>query len=211
MFQAAGAVVRAPGQITPIWPAHATNDIALLIVGSLSQEPASLATPAGFVQVANSPQKGADGTTRLSVFWCRASSAAQQNPVVADSGQYNSAVILTYRNCVITGNPWDITAGGNTASPQAGVSFPSVNTTVPNTLIVNIGSDNLALAGQRISGFANGALAGLSERLDDGYQGTYSDGLWACDGQLSVAGNSGATTANLAGAATQAHLTIALK
>lgn len=73
-FQAAGTAVSGTGAVSPAWPAHATDDIALLFVESGGGEPAPLSTTAGFVAVANSPQATGAGTagTQIAVYWARA-------------------------------------------------------------------------------------------------------------------------------------------
>ena len=48
-FQAAGTAVGATGAVSPAWPAHQIDDIALLFVESTGGQPATLSTPAGFV------------------------------------------------------------------------------------------------------------------------------------------------------------------
>ncbi len=62
-----------------------TGDIAFLVIETCGGEPASLTTPNGFVQVANSPQATGSGTngTQLTVYWCRATSNSMAAPVVA--------------------------------------------------------------------------------------------------------------------------------
>src|SRR5512134_3970928 len=138
-FQAAGGAVNGTGAVTPAWPAHAIHDVALLFVESVGAEPVTLSTPAGFAPVANSPQAvgvGVNGT-RLTVFWARATSTAMPSPTVADPGDHVYARILTYRNVVATGNPWDVTGGSTKVPPPSGtVSVSSVTTSVANTRVV---------------------------------------------------------------------------
>jgi hypothetical protein len=126
-FQAAGAAVSNTIAVSPAWPTHLTNDIALLFVES-ANEAITLSTPAGFVEITNSPQGTgtAAGTaaTRLAVFWCRATSSAMGAPTVADPGDHVIAQILTFRGCVTSGNPWDITAGDVAAVASATVTVP---------------------------------------------------------------------------------------
>src|SRR6478736_5105533 len=108
-YKATGAVQQSTGQLTVPWPVgHATDEVALLVVETAG-EAVTLSTPAGFVAVTNSPQStvtaGQDGATRLSVFWCRATSGAMVSPVVADSGNRQTAFIMTFTGCILTGNP----------------------------------------------------------------------------------------------------------
>ena len=56
------------------------------LLRALEGEAATLSTPAGFVQVTNSPQFTGAGTagTRITVFWARATSTSMAAPTVAD-------------------------------------------------------------------------------------------------------------------------------
>ena len=125
-FQAVGDVVASTGPLTVPWPAgHDVDDVGLLFVES-ANEAVSLTTANGFAAVTNqgTGTGGQATATRLSVFWCRATSAAQAAPVVADSGTRQTAFIMTFRGCIKTGNPWDVFAGNTAASTTAG-SIPS--------------------------------------------------------------------------------------
>src|SRR3989449_4991266 len=95
-FQAAGTSQNGTGAVSPAWPAHAIDDLALLFIESDGSQPATLSTPAGFAAVLNSPQTtGAACTgTTMNVFWARATSTSMSAPTVADSGDHNYAQIL---------------------------------------------------------------------------------------------------------------------
>lgn len=84
------------------WPAsHATNDIAICLVETANQ---SLSTPSGWNDV-NTPS--GSGNTRLHAFWKRATSGAESDCAIGDSGNHQIARIVTYRNCVTSGSPID--------------------------------------------------------------------------------------------------------
>jgi hypothetical protein len=136
-FQGAGTIVRGTGVITPTWPVHQANDVALLFVETANQAP-TLSTPAGFVQITQqgTGTAGTSGATMLTVFWCRATSSSQASPVVADSGDHQVAGIITFRGCITTGNPWDVFAGGVQAAATTNFSIPTVTTTVAEALVV---------------------------------------------------------------------------
>jgi len=82
-YQAAGTAAAATNNITVAWPTHQIGDIGLLIVETANQA-VTLSTPAGFVEVTNSPQgtgtAGGTTATRLSVFWARATSGSMTSP-----------------------------------------------------------------------------------------------------------------------------------
>src|SRR6266850_3955938 len=135
-FQAAGAAVSGTGSVSPAWPTHALDDVALLFIESAGGEPATLSTAAGFVAVTNSPQATGATTagTQITVFWARATSTAMAAPTVADPGNHVYAQILTYRGAINSGNPWDITGGGVKTPATGTVTVTGVTTTVANAL-----------------------------------------------------------------------------
>ncbi len=208
-FQAAGTAVTGTGAVTPTWPAHAINDIALLFVESIGSQAATLSTPAGFAPVPNSPQSTvAGGTgTRLTVFWARATSAAMGAPTVADPGNHAYAQIITYRGAVNAGNPWDVTEGG----VRDDVILSSVSTSVPDTLIVQTVTRDNDLAAAAFSAETNANLTGITERSDAGTASGNGGGFAVWDGTMAAAGATGNTTTAVAVASVNAFLTIALK
>ncbi|MES2354629.1 MAG: DUF6701 domain-containing protein [Pseudomonadota bacterium] len=212
-FQAAGTAVTATGSVSPAWPTHAVDDIALLFIESTGGQPATLSTPAGFAAVTNSPQ--ATGTTtsgtRITVFWARATSTSMATPTVADPGDHVYARIITYRGVINTGNPWDVTGGGVKATSNSAVSLTSVTTTVLNTLIVQVVARNNDRADAEFSGQSNGSLTGISERADGGTTSSNGGGFAVWDGAKATAGATGSTTASIARSTINAFLTIALK
>lgn len=179
-YQDAGAVVRGTGALTVQWPTHAVDDVALLFVETANQA-ATLTTAAGFVEVTNQGigTAGAAAATRLTVFWCRATSAAQAAPVVADSGARQTAFILTFRGCIATGNPWDVFAG-NTAASTTAISIPGATTTVAETRAVMAVSNAAAIAAPMVQPTpVNSSLTNVIKRLStqpDGVGGS-GDGL----------------------------------
>ena len=209
-YQAAGAAVSGTGAVSPAWPAHATNDIALLFVESRGTQAATLSTAAGFTAVANSPQTTSpDGTgTRLTVFWARATSNAMGAPTVADPGDHVYARIITYRGVTTTGNPWDATAGG---VRDGTISLSSITTTVADTLVVQAVSRDNDLATAAFSAQTNANLASIAERADAGTTSGNGGGFAVWDGIKATAGATGITTTTVNVASVNAFLSIALK
>ena len=165
-FQAAGTKDEGTGAISPRWPTHLTNDIALLIVETAGTQPASLSNAQGFVAVTGSPQgdNGSTSGTVLTLFWKRATSASQTAPTLADSGDHQLAQIVTFRNVATSGDPWDVVAGSATAGTgSTSFSIPGATTTMPNTLVVAILASSLASSA---SGWTNADLTGVTERSD---------------------------------------------
>lgn len=174
-YQATGSVVSSTDALTVVWPTHQADDVALLFVESANQA-VTLSTAAGFVAVTNqgTGTGGAAAATALYVFWCRATSAAQASPVVADSGARQTAFIMTFRGCIKTGNPWDVLGGSVAAAASASVSIPTVTTTVVNTLLVAAVSNSLGVTAPtvRVATLSNGALTNLAKRANTQLDGT---------------------------------------
>lgn len=197
---------------TLAWGTHEAGDIALLFIETAGGEPITLSTPSGFEAVPNSPQ--ATGSTvngtQLSVFWCRATSSSMANPVLADSGNHQYGRILVYSGCIDEGDPFDVTAGSVKGTASTSATAPSVTTTVPNCLIVNAISWDTDIAPAQFSNWANGNLASLTERSDQGTTQGNGGGIGIADGVKASAGATGVTTADVE-SSINASITIALK
>lgn len=210
--QATGAKAEGTGNVTVNWPAHQADDVALLFIETSATEAAVLGTPAGFVEVTGSPQfddaSGGGNHTRLTAYWCRATSGAMASPVITDPGNHCEAIIVTYRGCRTFDVPYSAVAGDDTdAVTSAAVTVPSAETDAPNCRIV------LAIANGAAwdaSGYTNANLTGITERFDD-YTGAGNAGQLAiADGEFEGPGDWGPTTATLAGSSNQARMAIAL-
>src|SRR5207244_3736352 len=125
-YQAAGTVQSGTGTLTVAWPAHAINDIGLLIIETQNEAVTLGTNAANWTTVTNSPQgTGTTSTgTKLTVFWSRATSTSMGAVGVNDAGDHQIAQIITFRGVVATGNPWDVTAGDVTPSTTTAVSIP---------------------------------------------------------------------------------------
>lgn len=92
--------------LQPAWPAAArqANDIALLVAESENQT-ISLSDPQGFAEVAGSPQgtgtAGSTGSTRLSVYWRRLTSASDTAPTLGDPGDHVTGQLHVFRGCKV--------------------------------------------------------------------------------------------------------------
>lgn len=214
-FQAAGTFVAGArlSTSTPTWPTHNVNDIALLFVTSEGSETINLTTANGFVQITNSPQSTGSLRTdsQLAVYWCRASSTSMSAPVVA-AGTTDTIYsgILTYRGCITSGNPWDVTAGSAKAPASTTATLPSVTTTVPNTLVVLPISSDLDITTPWTTSMTNAGLANLTERFDLGTNVGGGGAIAVYDGQRAATGAIG-TTAWSGTNSINAFMTIALK
>jgi hypothetical protein len=215
-FVAMGAFASALGgsTLTVNWPAAVEpDDVGLLVVENANQT-AALTTPAGFVEITNSPQgtgaAGAVTAVRVSVFWCRATSQSPASPVLTNGGNHSVARIYVFRGCRKTGNPWNITAG-DTAAAGTAVSIPGATTVVPNCLVLAIVANLTDTTVLQTSGFANTSLAGFAA-LDD-VQDLVGNGggFGIAVGNKPAAGAYSATTATLATSSEQGRISIALE
>jgi type II secretory pathway pseudopilin PulG len=211
-YQAAGTAQSGTGAITVAWPAHQAGDIALLFVESCGGQAATLSTSAGFTNVTNSPQATGAGTagTRITVFWCRATSSSMSSPTVADPGNHVYGRILTFRGVTTTGNPWDVTEGGTKATASTTTTFGTVTTTVNNDLIVLAASRDNRSTAAAWSNWTNANLSSLTERSDGGTTSGNGGGIGVATGVKSTAGAIGSSTA-LVTSSVDGHMTIALK
>lgn len=213
-FQGISSFGATTGSLTKHWPTHITGDIALLVVES-ANEVVTLSTPAGFVEIPDSPQgtgtAGGTTATRLTVFWCRATSSSMTAPVVADAGDHIAVYMLSFRGCVETGDPWDVTAGDVAASASTSVSIPGDTTTGPNRLIVALVANGTDTTTPQVSGWTNASLTGLLEQVNENTASGNGGGFSIATGVKAGAGTYSATTATLATSSVQARISLALK
>src|SRR3990167_3527026 len=142
-FRAAGAVAAGVGAITPALPTgHTLNDILLLYVETSCQTPPATWPPTGWAETPDSPQAtpsvnagAAAANTQLHVLWKR-HDGSESAPTVGDSGNHTQGVIVAYSGCVTSGDPWDVTAGGASATNDTALTVGGDTTTVANTLVV---------------------------------------------------------------------------
>jgi hypothetical protein len=210
-FQASTAAVDGVGALIPGWPAHQVDDVALLFVESKGDQPVSLSTPAGFVEVLNSPQS--TGTeTRLTVFWARATSSNMPAPTVADSGDHQIARMLTFRGCISSGSPWNVTAGSFSDSNDTVVSIPGATTTINECLVVLVVSNNTDTSTPQFTGnFSNPDLTNLALLTNDNTAQGGGGGIAVGKGEKAVAGVYGTTSGAILTASRRAQMSIALK
>lgn len=211
VFQAAGTALNNATSVSPAWPAHAVDDVALLFCESAGGRPQTLATAATFAAVTGSPQTTGAGTagTTLGVWWARATSAAMAAPTITVASDHIYCQIITFRGVVDTGNPWDVTLGGTKPAASTSVTVTGVTTSTDNTLIVQaVARDNDA-AGASFSAETNANLSGITERSDAGTTTGLGGGIGVWDGAMATAGATGDTTATVT-SSINAFLTIAL-
>lgn len=210
---AVGAPRASTGAITVPWPSgHAAGDIGLLLLAAPSGT-ISLATANGFAETDNSPQtcSAAAITTKLSAYWCRATTASQAAPITNANANHLLGVILLFRGCTSTGNPWDVMAGGVTVANSTAISVAGGTTTVSPTCVVAVVSTGVDAGANDASGWANTSLDGFAEVLDISTSIGSGGAIAAAVGTFSGDGLCANSTATLATTSGQAKLFIALK
>ncbi len=209
-----GAATNASGgvDLTPGMPAGFLASDILVILVETSNEP--VAGVVGYAEHPASPVISAGGSsaTALQVFWKRAV-GGETSPTVPGATNHTIARIAAFSGCVATGNPWDVYAGNNNGGvPATSVVWPSVTTTVPNTMIVNMIAEGRDQTGGNLTSIANASLTALTERMDSFTDTGDGGGIAMVTGVLAAAGPSGSTTgSSTIGSASQARLTMALK
>ncbi len=214
-FVAAGTALKSTTGGSVSWPAgHTSGQVALLLAHARADEAPTFSAAEGFVETADSPQTtggtGA-GSTRLHVYWCRATSGSMASPSFNDNGQYIVAQILTFAGCVASGNPWDVTAGDVLTSTSTTATIPGDTTTVANCLIVAIVSSSADIDTAEGSGWTNADLSSVTEITDEYTSLGSGGGFAAATGGKATAGAFGATTATLVTSSQQARIMIALR
>jgi hypothetical protein len=173
---------------------------------------AVLGAVTGYSEVLNSPSSQTAGLpTRLTVRWHRATGPESGTVATPAVTNHQSARIIGFRGVTTTGSPWNQTAASVAAS-SASVSIDGLTTTVADCMIlaaVTTGEDLADTA--RISGWANGSLVNVVERVDNWISSGTGGGIGAATGEKAAAGAVSATTATLVVANTQARFCMALQ
>ncbi len=187
------------------------NDILLLFLETAAEAITVSGGTETWAEVTNSPQStgtaAGASSTRLTVFWARASQNAPTSPATSDSGNHQLGSMVAVRGCITTGNPWDVT-GGNVASTSTTLSLTGVTTTAANCLIVAGATSHGATT---VSLESNASLSSLTEQVDTNTSDGNSGSLVIYTGGLAAAGASGTITATFAATSIQGFLTVALK
>lgn len=171
--------------------------------------------PSGWNHVTGSPQ--ATGTTtngtQLTVLWKRATSSSETNPTIPHitGGDHVFAQIVTFRGCIATGDPWDVTAGGVKAVASSTLSIPGLTTNVSDCLVAVMATRDTDASTAWASNWANASLANVTERYDANSGIGTGGGLALATGDKSAAGTVDATTLDLAASCVNAYLVVALR
>ena len=200
------------------WPAgHQVGDVAILIVETANQ-PASLATPAGFTYIGGSGTGtgGLSTASRIDVWWCRATSTSMSSVGIGDSGNHQVALMVTFRGCVATDEPYDTNVGFPMATPGTSNSttWGPVTTTYGNSwpiwLAVN-GKSSGAAAWTSANHSTLGSLASNVQTYASGFTGNGGQcmAVWS-SAAFSAATSTGTLTSSMSSSEVQASGTLVL-
>ena len=210
---AMGTKAEGTGALTVVWPTHIANDVGLLFIETANE--VVTPTTSGWAEVLNSPQgtgtAGAAAATRLTVYWKRATTTTESNVAIPTSGNHQVAAIAIFRNCQVTGNPWDVTAG-STAASSGTIAFPTITPTINNTYVVCAYAWDTASADPGVNTSA-GSLTGLTSPVRLGVIGTTSGnggGFLVAGGTLPTAATLSSMTWGQDVATVQGKMSIAL-
>jgi hypothetical protein len=193
------------------------QDIALIIYAGASNN--TVPAPTNWTQVANSPvwDNSSASNARLHVYMRTLTGTAltansETAPSIADVASDDAKVagIIVIRNSTgLDATPTFSTVSAAAASTA--VSWPDITTVTANSLIVHIMGCRIDSDGPKCSGYTNGALTELSERVDFHSVIGLGYGIVVAIGKKASVGAIGNTTATLATASSQARMTLAFK
>ena len=207
---AVGAVASSGNAITPAFPASIAADDILITIAECEgvTAPGAYTLPSGWAHVTGSPVL--QGTnTRLWVIWRRYDGVFTA-PSLGDSGDHNLGRMLAVRGCPTTGNPWDVASVAVEAVSDTSASWPTITTTVADTLVLAICSTSADIATAQISALTNAGLTSITEQVDNAII-TGNGGVIICyTGVKATAGLLAASTATLTTAGFKAFMTLAM-
>lgn len=179
------------------------GDFMLLVVETCND---AVNTPSGWtlIDAQGIGVAGSSTATRNTSFY-RTRSGSSSISVSASDGDHIIGQMFAFRDA-----EFDQFAG-STAFNTSSVSFPSVTTTVADTMIVHIMTIGPDASSAAHSGATNANLSSLTERQDGGNTSGNGGGIVLVTGLKSTAGATGNTTGTLNDTLSQGKITLALK
>lgn len=221
----ASTVTAGTGTCTPTMPSSCTdNDIIIMVAcgeGDGVGGDLALTTANGFTAGPSNPQEGDDADALeenpeidCAWWWKRTSGGTCGSaPVVTDSGDHTTCATHQFRGAYVTGDPWDVEAGGNdsNANDTSGV-IPGDTTTATDTLVVLIqGTSNNANATTNCGAVTNADLTNITERFDSSNTSGLGGGHCIITGGKATASSYANSTLTMGATTYKAAFSIALK
>ena len=214
VFQAVGTQVNSTGaSVSAAWPTHLTNDIGLVVIET-SGNSANLTPPAGWVAVPGTPVTDVATTagSKLHVWWKRAASAAEAAVATGAGTDHVLARLYTFRGCVTTGNPWNVTTTGTKTTASTTATVPALTTTLDDLLITMIvGRPDDTASTTHFGVPVNANLTGLAERGEAGTTSGNGGGFVLSTGVKALPGATGTSTLTKTVSTTDTYVVLALK
>lgn len=212
-FQAAGTQGSGTAGFSVSWPAHQTNDVAVLVIESSGAD-SSLTPPSGWSAVPGSPVTDVATTagSRLTVWWKRATSASEAAVAIPDGGDHQVARIFTFRGCVPYGNPWDVVTTGTKTTASTTATVPSITTSLFGTRVVMIvGRPNDDASVTHFGVPTNANLTSIVECGEAGTTDGNGGGFVVATGIRQLRGAIGTSTLTKTASTTDTYMVLALR
>lgn len=207
-FVSVGTVKEGTGSITVSWGTHKPGDIGILICESEGDQAVSLATANGFSALYSAVVDYA--YTRLTCFWCRATSDSMGSPITNDPGDHIIGSILVFRYCDKLTNPpvnaYVTGVDGITSS----LSVNNPTTTEDNTLVVNLIAGHKYDYDDMFQSEASPSLTSFAERLSSATAAGETGGIACYTGIKATAGAVNPLTATSPNSNRAAYMSLAL-
>lgn len=209
-----GTAAAGTGDVVPTLPTgHTADDVNFMIVSQSAVNDFGAFTPSGWTLVAQT-EVGANAATDAcaSLYW-RREVGGDSDPTAPDTGNHTHARIIGIRGCPTSGDPWSLTPAASTDSGTGTSVSITGQTTVDNDCLilyfVSTGVDQDSTT--EVSGWANGNLANVTERMDNWNSAGNGSGFSCMSGELATAGATGTATATLVNGANKVHFVVCLK
>lgn len=212
VVRAVGTVASGTAGITPGMPTGVlTGDILLLVLETQAQAITVSGGTETWAEVTDSPQDAT--STRLTVFWTRASQNTPTSPTTSDSGDHQIGRMIAVSGCIATGNPWDVTSGGvDNTTTNTSISVTGDTTTVVNCLVCVMWSSGNDSATFASTTYTNANLANITERINNSTATAGGGGIGLVTGEKATVGAYTSTTVDFnEQIVTSGFMTVALK
>jgi len=213
-YQAVGTAIASTGaSVNVAWPTHLTNDIGLVVIET-SGNSATLTPPTGWVAIPGTPVTDVATTagSKLHVWWKRAASNAESSVATGAATDHIVARLYTFRGCITTGNPWNVTTTGTKTTASTTATVPALVTTLDDTLITMIvGRPDDNSSPTHFGVPVNSNLTGLAEATETGTTNGNGGGFVVSYGVKSTPGDTGTSTLTKSASTTDTYVVLALK
>lgn len=209
-FVDVGAQDNGTGALSVSWPAHQTNDIALLLIERSGSDTAPAIS--GWSELSGSPVidvTNSNGSS-LQVLWRRAVSGAEAAVSVPDGGNHQVARIWVFRGCIASGTPFEASTTGTKPAASTTATIPAVTTTSAVTLVVGIASTPRDFPQDQFTSPVNANLEELTLRGQAQTNAGDGGGYALVTGVKRGPGSSGTTTLSMNNSDTNAYVALAL-